>query len=65
MQVKITSNLINTCLIETYNRVRVGKNLSDTFPTKSGLKPEDSLSPLFFNFASGCAIRGIQVNQDG
>ena len=53
------------CLNETYNRVCVGKNLSDAFPTKSGLKQGEVLSPLFSNFVSGCAIRGIQVKQDG
>ena len=32
--------LIKQCLIETYNRVRVGKNLSDIFPSRNGLKKE-------------------------
>ena len=30
--------LIKTCLTETYSRVRVGKNLSDMFPIRKGLK---------------------------
>jgi len=30
--------LIKMCLNETYNRVQVGKYLSDMFPVKSGLK---------------------------
>jgi hypothetical protein len=30
--------LIKMCLNETYNRVRVGKHLSDRFPIKNGLK---------------------------
>jgi hypothetical protein len=30
--------LIKMCQSETYSRVRVGKHLSDTFPTKNGLK---------------------------
>ena len=34
------------CLSETYSRVRVGKNLSDMFPTRNGLKQGDVLSPL-------------------
>jgi len=42
--------LIKMCLNETYNRVRVGKNLSDIFPIKNGLKQEDALSLLLFNF---------------
>ena len=52
-------------LIETYSKVRVGKNLSDTFPIMNGLKHGDALSSLLFNFALGCAIRRVQVNQDG
>src|SRR5215469_16211449 len=48
-----------------YSRVRVGKNLSDMFPIRNGLKQGDALSPLLFNFALDCAIRRVQVNQDG
>ena len=50
---------------ETYSRVRVGKNLSDTFPTRNGLKQGDALSPLLFNFALQHAIRRAHVNQNG
>ena len=39
------------CLTETYSRVLVGKNLSDMFPIKNGLKQGDALSPFLFNFA--------------
>jgi hypothetical protein len=35
--------LIKMCVNETFNRVYVGKNLSDTFSTKSGLKQGDAL----------------------
>jgi len=52
--------LIKMCLNETYNRVPVGKNLSDTFPIKNGLKQGDALSPLLFNFALHYAIRRVQ-----
>jgi len=43
--------LIKMCLIKTYSRVRVGKNMSDMFPIRNGLKQGDALSPLLFNFA--------------
>jgi hypothetical protein len=56
--------LIKLCLPETYNRVRVGKDLSDRFPIRNSLKQGDALSPFLFNFALEWAIRRVQVNQD-
>jgi hypothetical protein len=43
--------LIKMCLTETYGRVQVGKNLSDMFPIRDGLKKEVALAPLLFNCA--------------
>ena len=35
------------------------------FPVRNGLKQENALPPLLFNFALECAIGRVQVNQDG
>ena len=56
--------LMKMCLTEMCSRVRVGKNLSDVFPFRNGLKPGEALSPLLFNFALEYTIRRVHVNQD-
>ena len=52
--------LLKMCLNETYSRVREGKNLSDVFPFRNGLKQGDALSPLLFNFAVEYTIRRVR-----
>jgi hypothetical protein len=43
--------LINMCLIEAHNKVRIRKHLSDSFPIQSYLKQGDPISLLLSNFA--------------
>jgi hypothetical protein len=57
--------LIKMCLKETCGSVWEGKDLHDMFPVRIGLKQGVALSPLLFNFALGCAIRRVHVNQNG
>jgi hypothetical protein len=51
--------LIKMCLNETYSKVCIGKNLSDSFLIRKHLKQEDSLSPLIFNSALEYAFRKV------
>ena len=40
-------SFIKMSLTGTYSRVRVGKNVSDRFPIRNGLKQGDALTPMF------------------
>jgi len=42
--------LIEMCLNRTYSKFPVGTPLCGIFPTQSGLKQGDGLSPWLFNF---------------
>jgi len=57
--------IIKMSLTETYSRVRVGKNVSDRFPIRNGLKEGEALSQTLVNFSIEYTIRRVQVNQDG
>jgi len=50
--------LIKMCLNEMCSRVQVGKDFSDMFPIRNGLK-RDALSPLLYSFALVYAIRRV------
>jgi hypothetical protein len=55
--------LIKICLNETYNKVRIGKHLSDSFPIQNCSMQGDALSSLLFNFALEDAIMKVQDYQ--
>jgi hypothetical protein len=57
--------LIQMSLIETYSKVRIGKDLLDKFPIQNCLKQGDALSPLFFNCVLGYVIRRVQGKLTG
>jgi hypothetical protein len=52
--------LITICLNETYNKVRIGKNLSHNFSIQNCLKQGGALLPLFFKFALDYATKKVQ-----
>ena len=52
--------LTKMCLTETHSRVRVGKNLSEMFPIRNGLKQGDALSPLLSTLLWSMPLRGFR-----
>jgi hypothetical protein len=51
--------LIKICLNKTYNKVRKGKRLSDSFPMRNGLNKEMLNHHCFSTFALEYAIRKV------
>jgi len=43
----------------------VGKNVSNRFPIRNGLKQVDALTLVLFNFVLEYTIRRVQANRDG
>jgi hypothetical protein len=54
--------LIKTCSNETYRKIHIGENMSNTFPIQNGLKQEDDLLLLISNVHLEYAIRKVQEN---
>ena len=47
-------------LTETYSRVRVGKNVSDTFPVRNGLKQGDAQYYCFLTLLMSTPLGGFR-----
>ena len=52
--------LIKMSLTETYSTVRVGKNVSDRFPIRNGLKQGDALPPCFLTLLQSTPLGGFR-----
>jgi hypothetical protein len=59
--VRLTEMFLN----EVYNKVCVGKYLSDMFPIQTSLTQGDALSPVISNFTLEYTVRKFQGNQVG
>jgi hypothetical protein len=51
---------MKACLDGTHSKVRIGNYLSSSFPIENGLKQENALSSILFNFALEYAVRKVQ-----
>jgi len=55
--------LIKTCLNKTYNKVRVGKYLSDIFPLKNGLKNQMIYGHCFLTLFKNVPLERFKQNR--
>jgi hypothetical protein len=56
--------LIKMCLNETHSKDRIGKYLSDNFPTQNGLKQGDGLSPLLLTLLLNMPLGSSKIKWD-
>jgi hypothetical protein len=54
-------SLVKMTLRRTLNKVQIKVKLSDSFQTTCGLRQEDALSTLLFNFTLEKAIRNSEL----
>ena len=55
--------LIKMCLTETYNRVRVGKNLSEMFPIRNGLKQGEENNTILNKISVIVDVGGQRISE--
>lgn len=54
-------NLVLISIMETFVRVRVGNTLADPITVNSGLRYDDSLSPILFNMVLEKVIKEMNI----
>lgn len=55
-------NLIKVTMNEVLCKIKIQKDLSDSFRTRIGLKKGDALAPMLFNLTCERAIRKANIN---